>query len=279
MKKVVAVIFIAPEQFRKFSAESICFSYLFHDIRFRESGVVWRKSVTKWFSFFVVLLVGAQLAGAQAGACSKLVLHGQIQAAHEWRQSIGQGWVLRLLPIAGGYTGWDLALDREPAAGYPDALLLATPPYGSISEREIGTSFGLRAQDAIGWNPRSFRFFTDPAAFHEAQQLYPLVVSGARTAEAQRAAARLLELAGHAAAGQLRMDDARLSPGVANPQPFAQAWALRAARMQHTETPSPDGKPTARGTLDWMRFTITLWLPAGWKSAPGIKGISGVCGE
>ena len=51
-------------------------------------------------------------------------------------------------------------------------LLLATPPYESISQREVGTTFGIRAQDAIGWNPRSFRFFTNPALFRKAQKLY-----------------------------------------------------------------------------------------------------------
>jgi hypothetical protein len=44
--------------------------------------------------------------------------------------------------------------------------------YNSINEREIGTTFVLRAQDAIGWNPRSFRFLLNPADFRYAQQLF-----------------------------------------------------------------------------------------------------------
>ena len=74
------------------------------------------------------------------------------------------------------YSGWDMVVDRIPPAGFPDALYLATPPYNSINQREIGTTYGLRAQDAIGWNPRSFRFLTDPAAFREAQQDLPFGV-------------------------------------------------------------------------------------------------------
>lgn len=85
--------------------------------------------------------------------CHRLDLQGEVRAAQEWRTAIGQGWVLQLLPIASPhneYSGWDLVVDQDPPAGYPDALLLATLPYNSINEREIGTTFGLRAQDAIG---------------------------------------------------------------------------------------------------------------------------------
>jgi len=235
------------------------------------------KHTGKWLFVAVTLAGMLQQAMGQAAVCRKLTLAGQLNAGQEWRQAIGGGWVLRLIPIAGGYSGWDLAVDRVPAAGYPDALLVATPPYGSINEREIGTSFGLRAQDAMGWNPRSFRFLADQAGFREAQQLFPQVAGGAHTPEAQRAAARLMELAGQAASGQLRIQDARLSPGVADPQPFAQAWALRAARMVHTETPAVGGKPTAQGTLEWMRFTVTLWLPEGWKTPAGIQQSRGPC--
>ena len=102
---------------------------------------------------------------------------GEVSAGQEWKADFGQGWVFRLLPIdtsswAGkaGYSGWDLVVDREQPAGYPDALLVATPPYNSINEREVGTTFGLRAQDAIGWNPRSFRFLTNAAASGRARR-------------------------------------------------------------------------------------------------------------
>ena len=102
-------------------------------------------------------------------ACQKIVLWGEVSAGQEWKAGFGQGWVFRVLPIdsaktppgQASYSGWDLVVDREQPAGFPDALLMATPPYESINEREVGTTFGLRAQDSIGWNPRSFRFLTE----------------------------------------------------------------------------------------------------------------------
>jgi hypothetical protein len=163
-----------------------------------------------------------------------------------------------------GYSGWDLAVDREQAAGYPYALLLATPPYGSINEREVGTTFGLRAQDAIGWNPRSFRFLTDPAAFREGQKLYlslrwngqnrPAgpVTSGQNMTASQneaeaRATRRLMELQGQSSAGQFRILDARLSPGTADAAPYVENWVIQSVRTPHTFAPSTGGQSYADG--------------------------------
>ena len=119
--------------------------------------------------------VGSQAGAATPASCQKIVLTGEVSAGQEWKAAFGEGWVFRVMPIQAGkagYSGWDLVVDREQGAGFPDALMLATPPYDSINEREVGTTFGLRAQDAIGWNPRSFRFLTDPAALRESQRLF-----------------------------------------------------------------------------------------------------------
>jgi len=219
-------------------------------------------------------------------SCKRLVLDGDVNAGQEWSAPIGQGWKFRLVPVPSldaGYSGWDLVVDRIPSAGFPDALYLATPPYNSINQREIGTTYGLRAQDAIGWNPRNFRFLTDPAAFREAQEDYRSAfepnhdpVPGKTTAAAS---AHLLKLAEGASPGELRILDAHLSPGIADPAPFAQAWARASARTPHRIDPSAGGKAAARGTLNWMRFEIVLWLPSGWKLPPGAHAQAAACGQ
>jgi hypothetical protein len=221
-----------------------------------------------------------------AQVCRQMTLQGEVSAAREWKGPIGEGWVIRLVPIPplqAGYTGWDLVVDRERPAGFPDALYLATPPYNSINQREIGTTYGLRAQDAIGWNPRSFRFLTDPAAFREAKQDYdlafelhkdPVPKSGIAAASAQ-----LLRLTAQAPTGQLTILDARLVPGTADPAAFAQQWSRAASRSRYQVEAAPPGKSTARGELRWMRFRITLWLPQGWLMPRGVHGVQGSCGE
>jgi len=222
-------------------------------------------------------------------ACTRIELTGKVNAGQEWSAPLGQGWMFRILPItpgSAGYTGWDLVVDRERPAGYPDALLLATPPYNSINEREVGTTFGLRSQDAIGWNPRSFHFLTDPAAFLRGQKLFLELnsrlqsESGASAKEppdAARLTQQLMDLQSGAAAGELRILDAGLAPGIADPEPFAQGWALRAARTPFTLVPPTGSKPTPRGELDWIRFSLNLWLPASWKTPVGITAVSAPC--
>jgi hypothetical protein len=108
---------------------------------------------------------------------------------------------------------------------------------------------------------RSFRFLTDPAVFASAQKLYRDVHSAAPSVS-NSAAQTLLALAAHASAGQFRILDARIVPGAADPAPFAQAWALRAARTPHTIV--PNAPPTPRGRLEWIRFSITLRFPINW---------------
>jgi hypothetical protein len=219
-----------------------------------------------------------------APACSKVVLEGAAGATDEWKASIGEGWIFRIVPVPSlqaGYTGWDLVVDRQQPAGFPDALYLATPPFGSINEREIATTFGLRAQDAIGWNPRSFRFLIDPKSFHDAQQAYRSAYPAGSSSSpaAGDAAKRLLELQKGAASGELRILDAHLVPGTADPAPFAQQWALAATRTPHEIESSANGEGSPRGALHSMRFRLTIWLPAGWVLPAGVHATRGACGQ
>lgn len=225
------------------------------------------------------------LAGAAPSTvCSKTVLEGQAAAAQEWKAQIGEGWLFRVLPIDSSktapgntaYSGWDLVVDREQPAGFPDALLLATPPYNSINQREIGTTFGVRAQDAIGWNPRSFRFFIHPAEFHHAQQLFSQLGPDGRGGGAAEA---LMQLSRGSGTGQFRILDARLTPGIADAAPFAENWWLQSAKTPHTLEPAPGGKSSPLGRLGWIRFSITLWLPPTWKLPPGLAATREACPE
>lgn len=231
------------------------------------------------------LAVPAAARAAAPAQCERLVLSGDVHAGSEWRAPIGEGWVFRVMPIQDReYSGWDLVVDRDPPAGYPDALLLATPPYNSINEREIGTTYGLRAQDALGWNPRSFHFLTHPAALRQAQRLFAdLMEAGqsrspgtaARLAELTR---QLVSLDAGAASGQFRILDARIVPGAADTAAFAQSWAIASDRTPHSNEPAAAGSSTPRGEFRWMKFSITLWLPAGWKAPKAAQAAPGPCG-
>lgn len=224
-----------------------------------------------------------------SGTCRKIVLTGEVSAGHEWKASFGEGWVFRLLPIprdkaADGVGGWDLVVDREDPAGFPDALLVANPPYNLINSREVGTSFGLRAQDAIGWNPRHFRFMTNRSSFRQAQKLYLFLqrngelggkaestASGRKEKAIKRAMQRFEKLVRESSPGEFHILDARITPGAATPKPYAANWAFQAAKTPHTDEVPQGGTPTPLGSLEWIQFTVTLWLPGSWHAPRDIQ--------
>ena len=230
--------------------------------------------------------------------CQKVVLLGEVNEGQKWSGRIGEGWVFRIIPIQpaqANFSGWDPVVDRDKAAGFPDALFLATPLYDSIDEHEVGTTFELRAQDAIGWNPRSFHLLTDPALFRTSQQHFqhmhrnaqpgmPLSAPAgkqkpASTGAAEQLDAWLTELLHRSSAGQFRILDARLAPGTSDAAPFAENWALALPRTPHTIEPVTGPSSAALGELHWLRFSVTLWLPAAFKSPPELHAVRAACAE
>jgi hypothetical protein len=262
----------------------------------KRRGIAMNQCGGRWGSCLCVVLglLAAGPAHGQAGmpkaaSCRKIAIEGEATVGQEWRVPFGQGWVFRLVPIApsqNAYTGWDLVVDREQGAGFPDALLVATPPYNSINEREVGTTFGLRAQDAIGWNPRSFHFLTAPDALRESQKLFQILGAAKFGIESPvvserigMATQRQLKMNQRASAGQFRILDARLSPGVADAAPYAESWALASPKTRHTVEAPAAGKSTQLGELHWIRFSITLWLPPGWRAPKGLEATRAACSE
>jgi hypothetical protein len=254
-----------------------------------------------WVLAALLLAPVVSLAAPATRVCSKLELTGEVSAGKEWKAPMGQGWVFRLVPIkaagagaaslsATGMSGWDMVVDLDAGAGYPDALLLASPPYNSINEREVGTTYGLRAQDAIGWNPRSFHFLTDAAALREGQKLFVELnrqsAAGQSNSEQapQKSAAMagvmngLMKLVGGSSAGDFRILDAKVAPGNSDAAPYAENWALQSVKTPHSYEQPAGTKPTALGQINWMKFSIQLYLPAGWKTPAGSAATRGACG-
>ena len=265
----------------------------------------------------LILFLGAFVpTGAVARAlpqpreCSSIPLTGEVKEGQEWSAGIGEGWIFRLAPIqpsGRGYSGWDLVVNRAEDASYPDALLVATPPYGSLNEREIGTTYGLRAQDAIAWSPRRFHFLTSTKDWQQARELYRDLMAvqvgkqavkqagkaaGAGKPEDSRngsfqsaIAAKLLAMLsdpGKMGSGVFSVLDARLIAGAGDPPAYAQQWAAHLSDVPHTieQSGSLAGvSPSWRGELRWIRFAVTLTLPAGWKLPQGLRSGEATCAE
>ncbi|MBS1821822.1 MAG: hypothetical protein JST61_07590 [Acidobacteria bacterium] len=220
----------------------------------------------------VVLAMLASVAGfsqqpAKAARCNVGVLEGQVRAGESFVRPIGGGLVLMLEPLA---SGWILRVLPEgrprPAHDYAE---LATPPYHSVSPLLISTDFSFRAQDAIGWNPRRFRFAADEGSFARLLKAY----SAYEASPAQSSAAQqgLAVLVGQAPEAVLTILDAHLVPGTADQARIASTVATHFLTTPHTVENPSGGRPTALGKLTWIRFRIVFDLPQGFKAGRGLE--------
>jgi hypothetical protein len=202
-----------------------------------------------------------------AGACSRAVIEGEVSAGQgfEWRlgnglevwlQPIASGWIVRVIPATGPRVTHDYAE-------------LATPPYQSVSPLSVSTDFSFRAQDAVAWNPRHFRFAADASEFarlsaaYEALRKTPTPTGTAST--------ELAVIVARAPEGELQIVDAKLVPGTANQAGTAAMVASHFAETPHTIEQPTDGKPSPLGRVTWMRFRLRMDLPAGFRPERGLK--------
>ena len=226
-------------------------------VRFWVSAVVW----------VVVLGVGVGWAGPSGKTCVRGVLEGEVRAGEGFVRPIGNGlevmlepvasgWILRVLPVGGARPGHDYAE-------------LATPPYQSVSPLLISTDYSFRAQDAVGWNPREFRFAVDGRSFMQLSEVYGEYRRSSTPSEEVKG--RLAELVSRAPQGRLEILDAHLVPGMADQAKAAAMVASHFGSTAHQIEQPTDGKATPLGRVTWMRFRISLELPAGFRANKGIR--------
>jgi hypothetical protein len=195
-------------------------------------------------------------------------MEGELHAGEAFSQPIGGGLKIFFQPIA---SGWILRV--VPAVGpmgEHDYAELATPPYQSVTPLSISTDFAFRAQDAVGWNPRRFRFATSAASFHTLEQMYQrLMAAGARPQPALEA--DLASEIGKTAEGTLTIVDAKLVPGTANQGASAAAVASHFATTAHTLVQETDGRTSPLGRLVWLRFRLELDVPQGFQKNSALR--------
>lgn len=199
-------------------------------------------------------------------ACQLAEINGEVKAGESFHAPIGGGLEFRLLALP-GKTGWDIQVDQAGRVSYPDYVELATPPYRSMNQREVATTFGVRAQEAISWNPRSFHFVTTPQEAALGAKKFAIVAGiepNHSQSEQSRAQSELAAVLSRSAEGELKIVDARIVQGTGDPAPGTMDWADRLARTSHVMENAEPGKQSKTGELRWIRFRLRLWLPAGW---------------
>ena len=222
-----------------------------------------------------MVLSFSSFAMARPASCTVGVVEGEVKAGESFVRPIGgglelmlealrSGWIIRFLPAKG----------PRPSHDYAE---LATPPYHSVSPLLITTYYSFRAQDAIGWNVRRFRYATNPASYAGLLQAYDRYEAGAgKDAVSQQSLASLVT---QEPAASLTILDARLVPGTADQPRTAATLASHFLSTAHTIEQPPAGKPTPLGTIRWIRFRAELTIPTSMKPARGLQLRYTGCGQ
>jgi hypothetical protein len=182
--------------------------------------------------------------------------------------SWGSGWLLRVVPVGGPKFG----------QGTHDYAELATPPYASVNPLLLSTDYSFRAQDAVAWNPRRFRFARNAkefAAISVVYERYSKVTPAGADVERELAA-----IVSKAPEGTLLILDAKFVPGTANQSQMAATVASHFSTTAHTvEEPSADGsvKGGPLGKLSWVRFRVSLEVTPEFRAERGLKIESHPC--
>ena len=230
----------------------------------RESFLYWKR----WFG--VAAIVSCLPAGLSAQAshaakapmgCSRVVFDGDVKAGMGFEKVFAKGLKFYLEPLRSGWIVRVLAAD-EPR-GPHDYAELATPPYRSVSPLLISTDWSFRAQDAVAWNPRRFRYARSGEVFRQLAGLYGGVMSNDASSSS-----KVAEIVSEQPEGVLQILDARMVPGLAD-----QALMASAVASHLEETPlevDQSVAPSTLGRIEELRFRVKLDLPAGIFAAPGL---------
>ena len=201
-------------------------------------------------------------------ACERAIFEGDVRAGEGFEKVFTPGLKFYLEPLRSGWIVRVLAAD-EPR-GPHDYAELATPPYRSVSPLLIGTDWSFRAQDAVGWNPRRFRYAGSRADFRELAGLYDGVMRNDAASSSKAAA-----LVSVQPEGVLQILDARIVPGLADQALMAAPVAAHFAMTPHTVDQSVS--PTPLGALQELRFHVELDLLPGMMVTKGLTVEKIVC--
>ena len=206
-----------------------------------------------------VFTLSSQAQTAKRGRqdCRAVTFEGEVKSGEAFRkifspeaefflEPLASGWIIRVLEVRKG---------REVRESH-DMAEVATPPYKSVSPLLISTDWAFRAQDAGAWNPREFRYASDPKIFRQMAMLEEQVNHGDRPAES---AAALLVAA--QPEGRLTLENVVLVPGLRDQSGLAATVASHWLQTPHQVVQGE--APTQLGRLASLRFRVQLDLPAG----------------
>ena len=231
-------------------------------------------------SVWILSGIQASLAGG-VPACRTEVVEGTVEAGQPFVRPIGNGLLLALQPIRAGWIVRVVPASTRPAdvgqPGFHDYAELASPPYQSVTPLSVSTDFAFRSQDAVGWNPRRFRFADSAASYARLLAAYE-AFEQAGTPGSGTAASSLAAEVARTSEGVLTILDAKLVPGTADQGAAAASVSANFTTTAHTLVQTPDGQASALGGIVALRFRVELELHPDFKPDGRAKILNHVCG-
>jgi hypothetical protein len=184
------------------------------------------------------LLLVTPSASIARGPKQILTLSGQLAAGRSYQHDIGRGLIFRLVPSPASFgKGWDIEIVPKAgvAGGYPEYAAIATPPYHLYKPTYINASYGVTAQEAVAMSAREFYFVETPSDSQAASVVVNTMVYAIdwqmRKESLEDSAAKI-----PVGVGELKIVQSRITPGKNNED---------------------------LGSIDWMKFHVTLKLASG----------------
>lgn len=220
---------------------------------------VWYRM--RWFRAALLARVCCIVCAATAGpihaaayaSCGPVVFNGEVRAGQAFQHAISPALEFKLEAVP---AGWIIrVLPHHDVDGTHDFAELANPPYRSPTPILISTDYAFRAQDAIAWNPRTFRFFTTLAQRNIAESAYQATLRDPAHPAAGQA---LFQVLPHAGEGEFWIVDAEIAGGTADQTPGAAAVAAHLDQTaHHVRTDLP---PSGQGRILALRFRVRVSL-------------------
>ena len=97
-----------------------------------------------------------------AHSAESIELSGIVEAGQSFAAPLPKGLVLELQATKDAPPGWTIVIHPTDDAE-TDVVWPANEPYRGDNVRYVATSYGKSPAEMLGWNPRKFLFYTDPA--------------------------------------------------------------------------------------------------------------------
>ncbi|HXN54215.1 MAG TPA: hypothetical protein VN943_19960 [Candidatus Acidoferrum sp.] len=109
--------------------------------------------------------------------CVRLSYAGEVSSGQTFERKFSEKLLFRLNPKT-AQSGWTIEVipEAQDGTGQREYIWVVTPPYRFYNVRDLDTSYGTSAREAVEYSPRDFNFVLNEEQFKRAANLVELAV-------------------------------------------------------------------------------------------------------